>query len=224
MTHQEWQDLVCNDLDITTIDGQMMKCLSRLPHLMDRGRSALKTAKPNDPSLQDLLIEAHALRQESSFYLAALRERCQNLDHSIATTYPWMLDQGSMDGLRKILHAHFSRSYGMALAISLIVNCVLLALQGDDSAIRQESKQFACEVVELADVVRVYRPLGAMYMVICLAAAYVSVEEKELKQKIGAYITDYQRDIKGEGSTLYDDGLRQIQRRFKLQPCKQDGT
>ena len=209
MTQQQWRDLVHSQIDIDTADGQMMNCLARLPDLMERGRRALRS--PSLPSpLSDIQKELRSLRDYFGPHLKSLRERWTDTDSSIATQYPDFLQQ------KGIIHAHFSRSYGMALAAGIIFNCILAAVGGSSAELSQETSQLSDEVVTLAGVVDQYRPLGTIYMILCLAAAWAGATDPTKKAIVGTHLLSYQRDIKGPSATLDSAELAFIEARFYL--------
>ena len=210
MTQQQWKDLVYNQIDIDNIDGQMMKCLARLPDLMHRGRCTLRSSSLPTTHLLEVQKEVRALRDSFGPTLESLRQRWNDTDITIATQFPEFIHS------RSIIHAHFSRSYGMALAVGIILNCMLAALDGNAHEVSQASAQLSDEVLDLADAVDQYRPLGTIYMVLCLAAAWVGATNPEKKIIIEIRLVDYKTDVLGPVATHYPAGLELIETRFSL--------
>ena len=210
MTQQQWKDLVYSQIDIDTVDGQMMKCLAHLPDLMHRGRCALRSASQPVSTLQDLHREARTLRDSFEPSMKSLRERWKGTNSSLVKQYPGYAH------LKDIIHAHFSRSYGMALAVGIMLNCVLAALEGDTGGLKEESSQLSDEILNLAEVVDQYRPLGTLYMIISLAAAWVGATDPIKKEMARVCLIGYQRDVQGPSATTSSTDLEFLERRFCL--------
>ena len=212
MTQQQWRNLVYSRIDTDTIDGQMMQCLARLPDLMDRGRYALKSYLPNSLKFLGVREEVRSLRDSFAPNLEGLRDRWINTNSSIASQYP------EFTAHKEIIHAHYSRSYGLAVAIGIILNCVAAALEGDtpELELSNQSSQLSDEIVNLADVVNQYRPLGAVYMVLCLAVAWVGAKDPAKKATIEPMLLLYMRDIQGPSATTLSMGLDFLERKFTL--------
>ena len=191
MTQQEWTDLVSNQIDINTVDGQMMKCLAQLPELMHRGRHVIWSMPLNPDTLSGIREEVQLLRVSFAPILDSLRERWLHTDSNIAAQYPDFMAH------RAIIHAHYSRSYGLALAIGIILNCMSSTLEGSDKDFSRHSEELSDEVVNLAEVAAQYRPLGTIYMVLSLAAAWVGVKAPAKKAAIEALLISYVRDLQG---------------------------
>ena len=210
MTQQQWKDLVYSQIDIDTIDGQMMKCLAHLPDLMHRGRSALSSQSLLVSTLLDIQQEVRTLRDSFGPNLKSLRERWKDTDSSLAMQYAEIMH------LKTIIHAHFSRSYGMALAVGIVLNCMLAALGGNIAELSEESSQLSDEVLNLAGIVDQYRPLGALYMIVCLIGAWVGATDPTKKAVVRTCLIGYQRDIQGQSVAISLAELEFLERRFYL--------
>jgi hypothetical protein len=207
MTSQQWRDLVYNEIDNDTIDGQMMKCLAYLPDLMSRGRQVLKTPSVPFSSRLEFQQEVRNLHESFGVVLKSLRDRCQYMD----------LSSFESPRMKAIIHAHFSRSYGMALSTGIILNCILIGFEGDTGGIRQESSMLADESLALAEVANQYRPLGAIYVLVCLVTAWVGAIEPMKREKIRERLLDYQKDVQGPSATTSVADLEALERRFYLE-------
>lgn len=206
-TSQQWADLVYNSIDNDTPDGQMMRTLAYLPDLMSRGRHALRAPEAPLSELTELQQEVRDLCNSYGSVLNSLRDRWQYMN----------LDDFDSPRMKSIIHAHFSRSYGMALCIGIILNCITTALVGDtDGSIRHKSSLLADESLALADVAEQYRPLGAIYMVVCLIAAWVGATDEGKREVMRLRLADYQKDVQGEGAETSVLGLEWMERRFYL--------
>ena len=186
-----------------------MTCLARIPELMQRGREALKSSCP--ATVLELNHEVRTLYESFQGPLADLRSRFNAFDKE-AVTLP------SID-LRNVLHSHYARSYGLGLTIGIIINCLLISLKGggDHLILRQEACRMSDEILQLANIVQRYRPLGALYMTICLCAAYVGVVEKDARARIRVVLADYRRDIFGPRSEFSSTHLYRTVNRLVLE-------
>lgn len=206
MSSQQWKDLVYNEIDNDTIDGQMMRCLAYLPDLMSRGRHALRTPSSPEYSLSQLQQEVRSLHESYGVVLKSLRERWQYMD----------LTRFESVRMRAIIHAHFSRSYGMALCTGIILNCILIGLEGDTGGLRQESSLLADESLALAEVANQYRPLGAIYILVCLITAWVGAIEPMKREIIRERLLDYQKDVQGPSATTSVTDLEGLEKWFYM--------
>ena len=206
MTSQQWKDLVYNDYDNGTIDGQMMRTLAYLPDIMSRGRFALKTPPLLCSSLTELQQEVRALHESYAECLKSLRDRWQDIDLSQYGSPRW----------KAIIHAHFSRSYGMGLCTGIILNCILMGLEGDNDVIRQESSKFADEALALAEIANQYRPLGAVYILVVLVTAWVGAIEPETREILRERLLEFQKDVQGPSANTSVADLKGIEGRFYL--------
>ena len=210
MTQEQWKDLVYNQIDSETIDGQMMKCLAQLPDLMYRGRCASKISALPVSTLPSLQVEVRTLSDSFRPTLTNLRERWRDTDSSIAMRYPEHMN------LRGIIHAHYSRSYGMALALGIILNCMVAALEDKTPELSEDSSQMVDEVLNLARTVDQYRPLGTLYMVLCLGAAWVGATDSIRKAMLETLLINYHKDLHGASSTFFPHGLKLMETLFTL--------
>jgi hypothetical protein len=210
MSQQQWTDLICSPIDIDTIDGQMMKCLAYLPDLIHRGRCAPKQPLLFDSILLELQREVRNLHGNYAPILKSIRERLEKMTSSRLIQHP------GPDCLEKKIHAHCTRSYGMALTVGIVLNCILTALVGTNPQLSQESSQFSDEILALAKVVSQYRPLGASYMILCLGAAWLGATDPMGKAKAAACFVDYQRDLRWPTAALSSADLERFEKRVSL--------
>ena len=97
-----------------------------------------------------------------------------------------------------ILYAHLQRSYGLALTVLIILNCIVRALcPEEETSLEIESAYFAKEIVALAEDVKIFRPLGSSYMLLCLTTAWIGTSDLETKKLAEALLEDYQSDFPG---------------------------
>ena len=209
MTQQEWKDLVHNQIDSGSIDGQMMRCLAQIPDLMHRGRNALRSGSLLPEALLAIREEVRSLHDSFTPVLGSLRERWLHTDDSIAVQYP------DFKAHKAIIHSHYSRSYGLALALGIIFNCMLSTLEVSNESFTTDSEELADEVITLGVVVDQYRPLGTVYMVLCLAAAWVGTKSESKKVALEMHLTAYIRDLQGP-SAKPAVSLTFLEKRFSM--------
>ncbi|RDL40883.1 uncharacterized protein BP5553_00862 [Venustampulla echinocandica] len=210
MSKQQWKDFVSSQIDSDTIDGQMMRCLAHLPSLMERGRYALKESLMSESTILELQSEVLKLRESYGPILSSFRERWESIESSRGTQYPRIFLSETQ------IHSHYSRTYCMALAINILLNCVLVALGGTNPQVRRETPQFSDEILKLDEVVNKYRPLGAMYMIICLPAAWIGATDPKTKAAIAGCLLKYQRDLYGPTATPSSAEQELLEKRITL--------
>jgi hypothetical protein len=162
----------------------MLCCLARVPDIMQRGRDTLGAKGQSD----QLREETRSLYETFKVTLSQLQARW------IAIETPGAIDEYPPVVLLQ-LHAHYQRSYGLGLAIGIILNCVLSAFGSEDSQVMVESTYFAREITALAEQATRYRPLGASYIVLCLMAAWIGNTDKSLRLLIEKLLGEYQQDF-----------------------------
>lgn len=142
----EWEQIVENDLDGSSHEGRMMECLARVPYLMQRGRNALELGDP----VHELRDEAKRVSQAMRLVLEDLRVRFMNQKADKASP---------MVAAR--LHCHYQRTYALALAVSIILNCVLGALEAPDVTLEWKAAQWYEEIIRLVNKAAMCRPIAA---------------------------------------------------------------
>ena len=185
----------------------MIKCLARIPSLMQSGRTALKIPWLKSTTVLEVKNEVYLLHEDFQPILNILRARLNDLDLATVSL--------SVE-VSEMIHAHYTRSYGLGLAIAVVINCILGALEDDNYHLRQESSQMSDEILKLADTVTRYRPLGALYMRLCLSAAYIGASEEHMRTRVMVSLVDYQRDILGPTSNVSSMQMDWAIKRFTL--------
>ena len=192
----EWQHLVMSDLDNGTPDGDLMVCLGQLPGLMRRAQDAFTLADIDDITYQRLLLDTYSLEKTFRPVLTQLRERwsaTQAYPSSAASLKP---------GLKRLIHCHHARMVAFGLAVAILINCVRDFLEYDTNELREDSTRMAREMIEISDVVAVYRPLGNLSLTIFMGAAYVGTEDLGIKIEIENRVMDFRRDFYGPDALL----------------------
>lgn len=174
-----------SDLDAGTPDGQMMRCLARVPGIRNR----IAVTMPGDAEFEALRHEARALYESYQPVLTALQARTTSVETPLAV--------GSMYRMCTLLHAQYQRMYGIGLTVAIILNCLARALDPDDPTLPVESTYFAQEIIILSDSQVAFRPLGSFYMLICLLTARVGTTDKILRTTVEKALDDYQREFDG---------------------------
>ena len=177
----EWKLIVENELDGDSGEGRMMQCLARVPDLMQRGRVAFK----GHGAVSELRKESNSVYHAMKVVLEHMRDR-----------YMLLLGNGAFPLVAPSkLHCHFQRTYALALAISIILNCVVRALDAADATIEFEAAQWSEDIIALAEYATIYRPIAASYMIICLIAAWGGSANEATKKKAIGKLKDYVQDF-----------------------------
>lgn len=161
-----------------------MQCLAQTPYLMARIDKAERQSEDNSFLLDRLKLEAVTLQTEITSAIETLRVRLVNI-HEVSVERPW------------ILHAHYTRMYTFGLAIGIIINCIVGHMVDDKAETREKSSHYAQQIVEMAEAVRPYRPLGTLWMGLCLAMAWVGAPDETRRSEVEDLFVDYQRDLSG---------------------------
>ncbi|KAB8071942.1 hypothetical protein BDV29DRAFT_178331 [Aspergillus leporis] len=182
---KEWEDLVENDLDGDSPDGQMMRCLARVPGIRER----TATSFPGDPEFDVLRDDARSLYETYQGVLTALQARTTEIEVPRAT--------GSQHFLLTRLYVHYQRLYGIGLTVAIILNCLLRALDPDDDTLELESTYFAQEIMFISESAKAFRPLGSHYMMVCLLTAWVGTRDVLLRATVEKELNFFQNDFDG---------------------------
>ena len=159
-----------------------------------------------------VLNEVEALKEASQSILDAFRERIQ--DHRQSTSCEHTAE---LHRFWRVMHAHYARSFALQLAIEIILNSSLTALGSVKVVdLAMESSKMSEEIVQLAEEVKEYRPLGALYMVICLTLAWLGANNEDSKSQILGLLLEHQKDTHGATSSVSASGLDWIEKRFTL--------
>ena len=178
-----------------------MRCLARVPDLMHRGRVAFEGAG----TISELWEESKSVYDAMKVVLEHMRDRymIQPGNHVSPLVAP------------SKLHCHFQRTYGLALAVSIILNCVLRAFDAEDITLGIEAAQWSEDIVALAEDATIYRPIAASYMIICLIAAWGGSAEETKKLKAIRKLRDYIQDFSyGKEVVVSTAELDSVFRRF----------
>ena len=111
----------------------------------------------------------------------------------------------------------YHTAYALLLALALILNGLLRALDPSDITLAEESITFANEIVVIAEQMSQYRPLGAGYIPICLIAAWAATADLSKQSQMEAIIADYQEDFAG---ARWMEGAVWLRNRFEILQLK----
>lgn len=104
-------------------------------------------------------------------------------------------------------------AYVLLLALALVLNGLLRALDPLDITLVEDCIVFSDEVTIIGEHMMQYRPLGAGFVPICLTAAWAATSDPEKRAKIQELILDYQQDFAG---ARWMDGAFWLKDRFDL--------
>jgi hypothetical protein len=181
---KEWKILVENELDGSYPEGRMMCCLARLPDIIQRGKKMLRR-KCQDPNL---LQEARSNYQKMMAILEEFLCRKVEMQKKIETEH-------IRASHARMIDAHYQRTYALGLSVSIMLNCVLCAIDIEDSSLLPQAEHFAKETVGLSKAASLYRPLGSSYMVLCLMAAWGGTTDHSIRLSIEKELDHYVQDF-----------------------------
>ena len=223
-TLQEWDSLIMTGLDNDTAEGSMMYCLGRLPPLMQRVREFVsRQSSPASLSRTALLLEQEFRSLYNSYQpiLSKFRTRWNTIDETLISDTLTPLQ-------KRFAHCQHSRMLAFALAISLVIDCSLVTLNITNTAIAQEIVQIVEEILELADVVKAYRPLANISTMLGLVAALGAISvtrdvmsaeyAARLTAEIEARLEDDMTNLYGERVELTDEDRDKCRAQFALRP------
>lgn len=193
LSPEEWESLVKNDYDQDYPEGRILQFLAKAPFLIKRG----KQAKMNMEDLRPLAEEVRPIYGKCKLILEELKARkgdCESSDLGDARTF-----------LPRLLQAHNLRTYGIGLAITTFFNCMLQALEPNDPIYIKESRSLVEETILHAQEGNMFRPVGAGYIIMCLASAWAATTDPLLRLEVESYLLDYYGDF----SMLHEPQLYQ---------------
>lgn len=179
-TPSEWKTLVENHMDGVTPEGRLMRCLARVPNLMDRGKK-VRRGECHD---LELLEEARTNYQIFKTGLEELRSKMEGAKPSMEAM-----------GSSFTVHAYYERMYAFGLAVGIILNCVVRAVGVKDHELTAESERFSKEIIELSEPAKRFRPLWSSYMILCLMAAWIGTTDFAVRRLAEEALEDYGEDF-----------------------------
>ncbi|KAE8153702.1 hypothetical protein BDV25DRAFT_136641 [Aspergillus avenaceus] len=189
LSAEEWKALVENDLDGTSPEGQMMRCLARVPGIRDRAA----TMNAGDAAFESLRQEVRSLYETYQEVLTALQSRTMSVETPLAT--------GPCYLLYTRLYAQYQRMYGLGLTVGIMLNVLLQTVDPDDPMLPLDSMYFAQEILLVAEQSVDFRPLGSHYVILCLLVAWAATPDALIRSTAAQMLDDYQRDFDGGQAT-----------------------
>jgi hypothetical protein len=210
LSSEEWEALVRNDLDQDHPEGRILLCLAKAPLLIRRG----KHAKLNCEDLTPLAEEVRPIYEKCKYILGELKARkvkCESSD----------LGGNLKKFLPRLMQAHYLRTYGIGLGITLVFNCMLQALNPEDFNYSTESISLVEEILLHAEESNMYRPVAAAYIRTCLGAAWAATTDLNLRLRVEATLFDYEGDLLIHNRNLFQE-LEDSKNSLWLSSSRQD--
>lgn len=204
---QDWVSLVGNELDKSLPEGQLMRYLTNVPSILRRARAAT-----NAGEIAILRAELKPVYEASQKILLQLHKQwaqCRTLD--------------AENMLKNVLlHAYYQRSYGIGLLIVTIFNWVLRAFTPPFDAIEliADSTNMVTQILELAQMANIYRPLGAGYMLVVLIAAWLAASNDNERVAVSIMLQDYGQDFPLRATDKLIIELRWMAEQFQYLPVR----
>lgn len=181
-----------------------MRCLARLPDIMDRGRKLRR----GDWQDSELLDDARSNYQAMLAVVGELNDRLVAVKQ-LMETHNLGMPSLPLD------YAQRNRFYALGLSIAIMLNCVLRAIDINDSNLSEESAKFSRKILDLSEAASVHRPLGAAYIVLCLIAAWVGTTDYSVRSLVEKELSKYQSDFTKDES-LSTEALGRFHRHLNL--------
>ncbi|KAJ5899551.1 transcriptional regulator family: Fungal Specific TF [Penicillium taxi] len=216
LTPEEWHDLVRSEFDETTPDGRILRCLSHGPDLMRRIKHTHKTGGDKT----NLHEEVWSTYQTCKMNLSEIKLRASENDIAALNTTQMSRTEKL---IAKLMYAHYQRTYGIGLTITLFFNGLLRVLGVRDGIATFDANYLAEEALALAERSVIYRPVGAAYLIFCLTFAWVATSEPRLRRSIMDALYDYNDDFKIRDSGKLEKDLESSFDHFHLGFNLQDG-
>lgn len=106
-------------------------------------------------------------------------------------------------GAESQVHAFYLRNHALNVAVLIILNRVLFALDIAASwNLFQEAKELSNEIVALAHEAERYAPLGSFYVAFCLCTAWIGFSDGDQRKLVESSLLDFYNEI--ETATLVD--------------------
>ena len=222
LSPQEWVDLVESKFNANILDAQLMRFFSRIPNLMQRGRYALNNPFVDEMTLMKLRLESESQRNDFQPVLEQLRDRLRSVS---CGTDPLSNPRDPSRQMSLILHASYSRAYGMGITVGILLNLFTESLTADQIVqdyCRDENLYYAQETVVLAEEVKQYRPLGSMYMLLCLCIAHIATDDPDIQKASSNLLKDFNLDSSDYFIKGFAAKAEWMRRRFRLQDLDPD--
>lgn len=180
-----------------------MRCLSLVPGHLFRGSRMIH----EDP---ELILEAKSNHQTLQAFTFASRQSLNQVQASLKM---------KQSGAECRVHAFYLRNHAVNVAVLIILNRVLFALDVASSwDLFQEAEELSNEVISLADEAERYAPLGSFYVAFCLCAAWIGFSDGDRKKLVESSLLDFYNEK--ETATLVDVLRVKVQELEKLRAVR----
>ncbi|KAG8525274.1 uncharacterized protein KY384_008918 [Bacidia gigantensis] len=193
-TSEEWRTIATIGLDGRVIDGDVMICLAQLPNLMARAR--LIITQPETISNSEILgVQSELIELQKTYepVLKRLRERWEYILRKFSGSSSQRSEQ------QRMVHCHYGRMFAFGLTISMLINFIRAnIIIGDDAFyLVNENTRMSYQILELAESLVTYRPLGSIAMTLFLSAAAICTKDPRVKDRIEAMYSIFNQDVYG---------------------------
>lgn len=209
LTEGEWSGLVLSSVYPPAPDGPVGFYRPRFTSIMRRGRMAVQH-KASDPlRLVEIADEARRFKDDFQSVIARCRSPLDqnDIDKPPASDLPYP---------SAIMHWLNLRSYAFAITAGIMVNCIVTALVGSEQTCSDQSIKFAQEILHLASIVKRYRPVGSMYMLLCLSFAYIATREQAIRSEALGLLEEERMNLPKYRNYSGKTGLLWLEQRFAL--------
>jgi hypothetical protein len=182
-----------------------MRYLAHVPNIIRRARAA--TNESEIAALRDELKPAYEASQKLLLQLHKQWAESRSLDANNVLK-------------NVILHAYYQRAYGIGLLIVTILNWVLRAFTPPFDAIEliADSTNLVTQILELAQVANIYRPLGSGYIFIVLSAAWIAASNDNERVAVNILLQDYRQDFHVRATNRFMIELRWMAEQLQYLP------
>lgn len=87
------------------------------------------------------------------------------------------------------------RFYTFGLTVGIILGCVLSAFDTEDTELTSDMNSFADGIMVLAELSKMFKPLGSSYMQLCFQAAWVGTTDPSVKALAEKEMIEYLADF-----------------------------
>jgi hypothetical protein len=168
------------------MDECTVRCLYRIPRIMQQGKAALRDTKGSGTALNMLRLECWMIREELKDCIESLRIRWSIAEAAMASKDVNARPSGPM-------YALCGRVYALGLMTAVVVNILLADLGEQFTYLHDESVVMAHEIIEIARSLSGHRPLGSSSMVMCLGAAWITLRDTDSGDEAMELLGDYLR-------------------------------
>ncbi|KAL4907397.1 hypothetical protein BDW74DRAFT_123872 [Aspergillus multicolor] len=200
----DWKDLIGSELDTQMPKQRILHCLSRVPGILHRVRNVDVDRDPSintnttiqDTSQQESMASLAPLKIE----LRGLYSTARSIGDQFHSRLCEVEAPGALNVVAAtapigkvispvMLHAHYQRTYAFAIIAALYLNYTLMAMttakamragdrndSTDAALLQRDAVLLALDMLIIAETAVVYRPMGAIYLLLGLSAARMAVE------------------------------------------------